>query len=379
MKWIFSTAKKIQLPALVFMLSGLILPACKRTYLPPPTVARYNYLVIDGFIHGGNDTTQISLSRTIPLNDTILHRPETGAEMVIEGEDNTSYRLKEHGAGLYSGGTFGLISGVRYRLHIHTAGGSEYLSDYTTMNISPAIDSVTWLKTNDGVSIQVNTRNSADASRYYRWDFVETFNFHSAYQSSLEYVNGTIIGRADYQKLYSCWHTDTSTNILTGSTNTLSDNIVYHQPIEFIEDTSWKISVKYSILVNQQSIDKPTFDFLQLVKKNTEQLGGFYDIQPSEITGNVHCVNNPGEIVIGYVFASTVTSKRIFISADEVHNEFRHTGCEIWVAGQFDWGYIVQGIYIPIYQDMVHGLFISTRECADCRVHGTSTKPDYWP
>ena len=50
-----------------------------------------------------------------------------------------------------------------------------------------------------------------------------------------------------------------------------------------------------------------------MMKKNTESLGTIFDAQPSEIKGNIYSASDPAEPVIGYISATTIEEKRIFI------------------------------------------------------------------
>jgi hypothetical protein len=83
-----------------------------------------------------------------------------------------------------------------------------------------------------------------------------------------------------------------------GSTEKLTSDIVY-LPVQYIEPHSEKLSVLYSINLKQYAISNDNYLFLQKMKKNTEQLGTIFDPQPSEISGNIHCLTDPNELVIG--------------------------------------------------------------------------------
>ena len=48
----------------------------------------------------------------------------------------------------------------------------------------------------------------------------------------------------------------------------------------------------------------------------TEEQGGLYDPIPKPLTGNVSCVDDPSEPVLGYFSVSAVSSRRLFIEND---------------------------------------------------------------
>ena len=68
----------------------------------------------------------------------------------------------------------------------------------------------------------------------------------------------------------------------------------------------------YSINVKQYALSHEAYLFFEKIKKNTEQLGSIFDPQPSELQGNIHCITNPAETVVGYVDISEEKVQRNF-------------------------------------------------------------------
>src|SRR4030095_9484524 len=81
----------------------------------------------------------------------------------------------------------------------------------------------------------------------------------------------------------------------------------------FLKDEP-KLDIKYSALVRQYPLDAEAYKYWLTVQKNSQSLGGLFDLQPSQITGNIHGVTNPNDPVFGYISASSVQEQRIFIS-----------------------------------------------------------------
>jgi hypothetical protein len=372
-----SFQKLRQFLAICFLISFLNLAGCVQHYSPPYTVLNNNYLVVDGFINTGSDSTYITLSRTLPLSDSPMLKVETGAILTIQGDNNSSYKLNENMPGYYSCGPFNPIPNVKYRLHILTAVGVEYTSDFVTPLYAPPIDSVTWANTKGGITIYVNTHNNNNnGSRYYRWVYYETFEFHPAFES---FINDSLGPRLDYMKLYTCWRTDTSSNILIALTTNLSENMVYQAPIAFLPDSSWKLGVEYSILVLQQSIDSNTYSFFQILQNSTQQLGGLFDVQPSSINGNIHCLSNPANIAIGYIYSSSITTDRIFINNNQVLNWYKITPCEEFLFGPSDLSLLQQGRIIATDYNSQGIVQYTEPACGNCTLSGTNIKPSFWP
>jgi len=66
--------------------------------------------------------------------------------------------------------------------------------------------------------------------------------------------------------IYTCWPTENSSNILTGSTVTLTDNKIY-LPLTFISKGSVKLGINYSIIARQYSLSEGRYNYLQKMKK----------------------------------------------------------------------------------------------------------------
>src|SRR5882757_8094585 len=104
--------------------------SCRKPYEPAVIKVDYNYLVIDGVINAGaNAVSTIKLTRTKNLNDTTyLPKPETGAQVVIEGQSGGSFSLASQGNGSYQSQSLNLSAANKYRLKITTSNGSVYQS-----------------------------------------------------------------------------------------------------------------------------------------------------------------------------------------------------------------------------------------------------------
>lgn len=373
----------------------IIAVGCREVYNAPVKWPDAGYLVVEGFINSAGVTT-IKLSRATKLSDGPLIVYENNAAVIIEGDNSESYSLFEATNGTYVSNNLNLTQNVKYRLHIKTQNGKEYLSDYSEYRLTPPIDSLTW-KREGGVQVYVNTHDPSGSSKYFQWQYEETWEFHSAYQSSLQYVIDPVTQtptevtwRDSFhtvdEKLYRCWKSNLSTELLVGTTEKLSSDVVY-VPIVNVPPASEQISVLYSVNVKQFALSRENYDFLQKMKKNTEQLGSIFDAQPTELQGNIHCTSDAKETVVGYIDVSQEQSKRIFISNAEVpdwnylppcdRTEVKNTPADI----QAVWDALVPTV--PSQLDPLGGIlafYASAVECVDCVFGGrTNVKPDFWP
>src|ERR1700744_1507507 len=291
--------------------------SCTKPYNPRVATLPDSYLVVEGVINSGTDTTIIKLSKTVNVNSKNTLNPEPEALVNIEDSQGNMWQLNGDGTGRYlSTNILTLSSASKYRLDITTSEGDKYRSDFVAVKTTLPIDSVGYTINNGNLGVYVNAHDPSNNTRYYRWEFNETWQFNVEYESSLmvDTLTKQVVGRRADQQVFNCFGNDVSTNILLGSTISLSNDIVYQNQLTNMALSSEKLETKYSIIVRQYALTNDAYQFYTLLKKNTEQLGGLFGELPSQLTGNIHCITNPAKIAIGYITATNVQSKRIFIS-----------------------------------------------------------------
>jgi hypothetical protein len=368
----------------VFITMVFYCTACRERYDPPPSSLPESFLVVEGNLNPGSGITNIRLTKTLKLEDTTRVKAENNAQVLVEGKDGTVRNLTSIGDGYYTTLALNLIIGNEYRLKIRTLSGTEYLSDYVKAKITPPIDSINWERTVEGVQVYVNTNDPSNNTRYYHWDYDETWEIRSTFPPTKIYENGVIRDRVLPQEdVYICWKYNSSTGILIANSTRLQSDIISEFPILFIPNRDEKLIFRYSVLVRQYALEREAYNFFELMKKNTENIGSFFGSQPSEIQGNIRCVTNPNEFVIGFVTASTVTEKRIFISSIQVPFWGGRIDCpEKLVPNHPDSiaFAINTGLMVSIFFDIpILKYQFSLPICVDCTLRGGSTiRPSYW-
>jgi hypothetical protein len=246
---------------------------CKKPYSPAVISSNNNYLVVEGTINTGNDSTVIRLSRTVNLTAGVSSIPELNATVSIQDDQNQTYNLQSVGNGVYSSARLNLDNTRKYRLSIGTSDGKAYLSDYVSAVASPPIDSIGFKIQGNGLQIYVNTHDPNNHTHYYRWDFTETWEFHSKYYSY--YIsNGTkVVPRTN--SIYQCWASSIQTDILLGSSAKLSQDVIYQNPIQFIPSSSEKIEMRYSILLKQYAMTSDGYNYFTQLKRTRKTLEVF--------------------------------------------------------------------------------------------------------
>jgi len=368
--------------------SLLFLGSCREAYISPVNPESQNLLVVEGFLNTGFEPTVINLSRTLRLVDSIPYKPEVGANVTVESENGSTWNLSATSPGRYEIFHLPLSPDQKYRLVIRTMGGEVYESDFIPVIITPPIDSISWVQNSEkDVEINISTHDPSNNTRYYRWDYEETWEIHSAWTSEYYFDNMTerMYERDNPQILYFCWKTLPSTEILMGSTAKQAEDIVRNLKLKTIKYGEQRLAVRYSIMLKQYGLTKDAFDYWQTMKKNTEGMGSIFDPQPSVNFSNIRNVNNPEKPVIGFLSAGSYTSKRIFIRRNEIDWLYRRF-CEDIVVPNIKDSLVLffgTGSLIPTYGHFnefgaIVGYSGSTAPCVDCRLTGSPFRPPFW-
>jgi len=368
---------------------------CKKPYNPPVVSSDNHYLVVEGVINSGNDSTVINLSRTVKLSENVSTQAVSNFSVLVEDGQGGSYTLTPEGNGRYDIGPMHLDASKKYRLHLKDPAGKEYASDYVGVRQNPPIDSIGFFPKDNNLQLYVNTHNSTNNTRYYRWDYAEAWRFHARYQSSyvVDSVTRMVRLRHANEDVYYCFAGDNSSNIILSSTEKLVQDVVAQAPVTIIPSTSEKLGIRYSILLKQYALTKDGYQFWENLRKNTEQLGSIFDAQPTQLTGNIHNINDVNEPVIGYISVTNIQSKRIFIDKSQLPEEWfvKYP----YDCGPLDTAYfsapqtghndvqdiIINGNAIPVSSFgifRIEGYTYTSAECADCTIRGRVKQPLFW-
>ncbi|MBO0936810.1 DUF4249 domain-containing protein [Fibrella sp. HMF5335] len=362
----------------------LTVGSCVDPYRPPEIAAPNTFLVVEGNLNAGTGSSTIRLSRTQNLTSANKPTPEQKATIKVEG---TTYSFVETAKGTYTLAAATLPVGSKFQVRIKTGDGKEYLSDPITMKQTPKLDSLTWEVVGNGLQVYVNTHDAAAKTRYYRWEYEDTYEFYTPFESQLEFVNGQVVQRTG-PPINHCWRTELSNNILLGSTARLTDDVLQKAPLLFLSASSPKLNVNYSILVRQYAQSAEGYAYWQNLLKTTEQLGGLFDPLPSQVGGNLHCVTNPAEPVLGFLDGCTTEQLRVFIKRPAALSRSLirtgYEGCFTDTIPKPKQPLSVflgpGGGYNAISQIEGTSNYVAAGiACTDCRNIGTNVKPSYWP
>jgi hypothetical protein len=281
-------------------------------------------LVVEGIISNQLKRHQISLSRATPLNERKFIY-EQGATVTISDQQGTVISLAEESPGIYETPEFSAQPGAIYTLHIFTADGNEYASQQVPFKDGADIGEVYAAYANTaedgpGVQVYVDTDDPTGQTRFYRWNYIETYKVISPFPSVWNWIgNNSVEPRVE--GIDTCYATDTLRQINIRHTRDLERDQVTAQKIRFIPEYSHILRHRYSILVQQFSLSEASYLYWENLRTISEKQGSLSDVQPGSLLGNITSLTNPSETVLGYFEACKVSEKRIFFSATEFYDD----------------------------------------------------------
>jgi len=360
----------------LLLLTCYALSACIQEFVPQDVKEERGLVVIDGTIREGESV--FSLSRTIGISDTL-----TGAESIndasvfVELNDGTRIPALFTGDGKYAAQIPSLDMQKEYRLSALIE-GETYESGYLSPMQSVPIDSIFPIKKGQGepVSICVATADPTNASHYYRWSYRETWEVKAElYATARKGPNGSVIfhNLTTSENTYCCWGRDFSHTILLATSEKLSENKIPQQELVSIPAVHDKLSVLYHIEVEQMQIRDEAYAYFSDVMKAADFVGDLFSpVLTSGLRGNIHCLNDPGRLVIGYIEVGGVSRADRYVWESEGFYEPPVQTCYDAVFSG-----TASGFAYYTYDPM----FSVRYECVDCLMKEKASKdrPTDWP
>lgn len=373
---------------LIRLLLLLSLPAaCIEPYYPPSGAGVGNQMVVNGFIDATAKSATVSLTRAVALGEAVPIPAEGNARVTITKGNGEEYLLEEGKEGVYDVKDLPIDFNATYKLNIVTRDGRSYSSDEVPVLKSPPIDSISWRPQTDGVDFYVSTHDPQGKTRFYRWVFNETWEYNVEIWSDYKKVHNLPVFRNPEDWVYSCWQARNSTNILVNSTKRYTQDLVSLFHVYHVPKGSRKLSHFYRLTVQQRAISEEEFEYWELMKKTTENLGGLFDPLPTQVIGNVHSDDDAGEDVLGYFSAGLTTEKILFVKYLDLPGYLRVI--DPWSFQCTSRGVFLNELgtvqpwetYIRTFgTPEIEGYIVALDNCADCRTLGGDNKrPPGWP
>ena len=363
--------------------SLILLQACVYEFYPKLD-AYDDLLVVYGFITNENGPHEVRLSRSSTING-YAGIPENGATIKLFDDRGNSVDLTEKGGGLYvTPNSFSGEIGTKYKLSITLKDGKEYESEFVELIDVP---NLTDIKAERGVKQATQTTPEAkgyqfyidlDATnttqKYYRWEMNDTWEIRMPYYITDYWTGDTLLPVGFPTR---CWRSSKIQEIYIANTDDYESKKITNFPVTFTTDETEKLWIKYSLEVKQYALSEKGYYFWKGMLDNSQQKGTLFDKQPYQVIGNLKCLSNPDEIVLGFFEASAVKAKRIMIKSENLITPTSFELCKKIPASELTEQHYYRQFWM--HNSTFEHYAVFDERCVDCTKTGsTPVMPDYW-
>ncbi|WP_347925662.1 DUF4249 domain-containing protein [Pontimicrobium sp. SW4] len=359
-------------------------------------------IIINAVITDENTEQIVSITNTTPIDEHYVS-PENNAQVIVKDDLGNQYMFSELEPGKYvSQNPFAAIQGRNYSLHVVTSNGRKYHSDEISLvsgkkpiNINPI------RRVNDqgiiGVDILVSSFDETNNSKYYRYEYEETYKIIAPNWSPFDIVPSgfgcgapfTLIPKQTEQKV--CYNTTLSNSIIQTNTISLSEDRVEDFSVRFIPITNLIIAHRYSILVKQYVQSRNAYAYYEKINKSIQEGNIFSQVQTGFVQGNMFSETDSNENVIGFFEVSSVVTNRVFFNFEDIFpdEEKPEKECILIAPPIAEEGecsllpFLENSQYKYVENNSPQGegegpYTITQPNCGDCTREGAAEVPSFW-
>jgi len=302
-------------------------------------------LVVDGEITDAPGPYKVRLFHSSRVDESTLHPIfEKGASIWIIDDTGQEEKLIETDDGIYETQTLQGVAGKSYHLKIITTDGREYASTVQQLYSAGNITAINFEYVPDGLpgrnpgelidalNVSINAQGVSGQPNLLRWRYtciylakafpeLRTYNTPGGPMPDPVECSGYIYDPRGYRGIRKvgpctccdCWSYNYNSQSLISDNQTVKDIEFQNVSLGKIQATQMQFYDKYYIDIDQLTLSPELYDFWNLVR--TEQQGTTSIFQPNavKIRGNMHCVTDPSEVILGVFAVSGITSKSTFI------------------------------------------------------------------
>lgn len=362
--------------------------SCVKSFVPD--IEKYeDALVVDGSITDAPGPYTIKLSKSARLQEKAQFIPYTNCVVRITDNLGGIVTLTEQGPGLYQTDSAAIqgIPGRTYKLNITTPEGEQYVSTEEVMPKGLGIQNLygevehkndpNLFYGKDGYQFYVDVEKPPTTDNYLFWRMQSTYKFQVDF-SILAYYAG-MLRPVFSDSLKTCYRTVDILDLYLLNTNELKQQEIKRAPLNYEDNYTKALSIRYSLKVSQFTINKATYEYWNSVKKIIASGGELYTQQPYQVKNNLMNLTHPEKPVFGYFMVAGLSEKRIFKNPPPI--VFRYDICEVGSEPQthiLDRFKDKPQTWPVFFASTPRGLYYMDQECVDCRRKGTLLKPTFW-
>ncbi|HEY0741052.1 MAG TPA: DUF4249 domain-containing protein [Chryseosolibacter sp.] len=312
----------------------------------------YEQIVVEGQITDAPGPYSVKLSKAISISEKPeTPEPITNALVTLFDDKGSSEVLTSQGNGLYltSGVMRGQV-GNRYHIRIELDGKifesepdlltpvgevKEIRYEYEgRMKTSPQGEQ----QRDDRFNIFIDADAGPGEEKFVRWRFMGTYKVVTNPELHMTWLQGEFYFKTPLEcsgyvvvpfipggKLEqrtectccTCWANHYETAPQLSDTQFVKDGKFNNVKVGEVPITTATFYNKYLVYVEQISMSRSAFEFFKLIRQQKEGALSLFQPPSAEIKGNIRAVNTATPVV-GIFYASSISSKKIFINRDAV-------------------------------------------------------------
>ncbi len=354
--------------------------------------------VIEGDILIGEVMT-VNLSYTAPVSNPEEVTVPDRAKVWVEDNTGANYVGELFEKGEYRIDMTEADPSLQYRLRVTNEDTDrDYSSSWLRVCAKPEIDSLSYIINEEKSVLNIALSMHSEGESYFKWSYKEDWEYHSQFYAQVLYEPpvrntsswnnglGRILDIPPADPIYYCWNKDVSSEIMVFSTETQKEDRFVDLEFHSIPNDDIRIQQLYHIEVKLEPLTKDAYLYWDNIKSNSEYNGSLFAPNPSEMVGNIRCMNDTTDMVFGFINAAQCDTDIMFYnnSVERFYKAgFTYSQDPTVVSSSKQWfeQYSI-GLLPYDYQDPA---FPNTtlwvpKYFVDCRcMGGTKDRPEYWP
>jgi hypothetical protein len=376
----------------IILMAMLMCHSCIEPYDPVINEVQ-EVMVIDGMITDEPGVQKVTVSLSTPYNNPV-YEPVSGCVVSVQDGAGTMvfYSESQEAAGVYEAYLDEPFLGVGkvYSVQVITPDGF-YASDYDTLLACPPVDSLYYIQkvsggedpedTWHGIQFYNDVRGNPGGTRNYRWKAVATWEYRSPRAYNYIWDKGVVYPNMD-DSVHYCWLTETIQTVYAASTRLLSENSIYKNKLHYVSDQSPRLSVRYSLLIEQQSLTDQAYAYWEKLAAQSAGSASLYETQPASSQGNIYNINNSDEKVLGCFYATQMQKQRIFVSYKDLDFPVLGYQCRLLDTLLTNETFYIDNYYFLFSLNPMGAgppWLGGPKNCFDCTERGGDNEmPDFW-
>jgi hypothetical protein len=310
-------------------------------------------IIVEGMISDGPGPYTVKISRALSLStDSVARSPVPNAKVKLYDDEGNVENLIEADSGIYlTGGLIRGRAGHAYHIQLETPEGNIFKSEPDSIqpvgqvqDIRYEYEARTTEKSFGNVSadvfnIFIDSYAGDKAEKYIRWRYTGTykvitnpeqhwiwalgFPLKDPYPCSGFVVEpsapgggGSLVQKTECT-CCTCW-----VNVYEEKPQLADGELIVNNQFKNVKIAEAPISSatfteKFMVTVEQMSLSRRAYDFFKLIRVQKEGATSLFQPPSGEIKGNITAVNS-SQSVIGLFYATSITSKTVFIERSAI-------------------------------------------------------------